>query len=92
MDTDIDDKTVAARLKLPMSLAKVLVLLLDKNVVTPQVIEEELPLVEQAKVTILRLRRRLEKHGIQIQSQRGVGYWLGEDAKHNIRSIIGETT
>lgn len=71
------------RFDLPPSLAKILVLLTENEVVTSRMIELDHKLTKDAKVAIHRLRRRLDS-AVEIQSRRDVGYWLDADAKKKV--------
>lgn len=64
------------RFEISRSLAKILVLLAENDLVTAKMIETDHSITKDAKVAIHRLRRRMEKTGFDIRSQRGFGYWL----------------
>jgi len=73
--------TFQMRYDLPITLAKVLVLLADNIVVTAAMIEDEHGLTKNAKVVMHRLRRCLDGTGIEIKSRRDIGYWLTSEGK-----------
>lgn len=74
------------RFDLPPSLAKILVLLTQNEVVTSRMIELDHKLTKDAKVAIHRLRRRLDST-VEIQSKRDVGYWLDPEAKKTVIAV-----
>lgn len=69
------------RYDLPLSLAKILILLVENQVVTTRMIEADHAITKDAKVAIHRLRRRLVTTPIEIKHRRDVGYWLEQDAR-----------
>lgn len=76
---------------LPPSLAKILLMLAQNQVVTARMIEIEHRLTKDAKVAMHRLRRRLEGSPVEIKSRRDVGYWLEADARAVIRESMKPT-
>lgn len=66
---------------LPPSLAKILLMLAQNQVVTARMIEIDTRLTKDAKVAMHRLRRRLEGSPVEIRSRRDVGYWLESDSR-----------
>lgn len=75
---------------LSFAMAKLLLLLIDNKVVTSRMVEKEHKLTTDVRITIHRLRRRLDGTGIVIQSQRDVGYWLDTAARTTIAKAMGE--
>lgn len=73
---------------LPPSLAKILVLLVENQVVTARMIELDQRLTKDAKVAIHRLRRRLEASEVDIKSRRDVGYWLEAPSREIVRGVM----
>lgn len=72
-------------LGLSPTLAKVLQLLLSSKIVTYHMIEQEHNITNDSKVSVFRLRRYLGLPSeYDIQSARGVGYWLDQKSKDHI--------
>lgn len=67
--------------------AHILVYLYEEKYVTCRGIENERKITKDAKVAIHRLRRRLEGTGIEIRSQREVGYWLDPSSKEKLKEL-----
>lgn len=86
------------RYKLTHCMAQALYLLLSNKVVTPKMLEFDIissigaktPLTTDSKVLMHRIRRRLQETGIDIQSQRGLGYWLEQVSRERVLRDIGE--
>lgn len=76
------------RYDLPLSLAKILILLVENQVVTTRMIELDHAVTKDAKVAIHRLRRRLGATPIEIKHRRDVGYWLEDDARKLAHSAM----
>lgn len=76
---------------LPPSLAKILVLLSDNEVVTARMIELDERLTKDAKVAIHRLRRRLETSPVTIHSRRDVGYWIDDTAREALHGVMKDS-
>ncbi len=77
LENDVTElMSLQMRYDLPLTLAKILVLLARNQVVTVQMIEQEHRITKDAKVAIHRLRRRLDGAGVEIKSRRDFGYWL----------------
>lgn len=74
--------------RLSPSLAKLMGLLLALPKVTTEMVEHRLEIVTDAKVAIHRLRAKLKKHGITIESQYGVGYWISPEHKELARKNV----
>lgn len=82
---------LAVTFRLTPVLNNLLGLLLALPIVTPEMIRQRLEIAPDAKVAIHRLRKHLEPWAIEIGSRRNVGYWLEEDAKARIKSLIKGT-
>lgn len=67
--------------KLTQCMAKALYLLLTNKVVTPKMLEVDTPITTDSKVLVHRIRRRMAEVPVNIQSQRGVGYWLDQASR-----------
>ena len=74
--------------ELSQLLAGVLHLLLTEEVVSVSMIEKQEDLTEDAAVAVHRLRRRLLGTGIEVKSQRGLGYWLDDADKKAVRAKL----
>lgn len=72
------------RFDLPPSLARIVMLLVENEVVTPRMIEVDHKITKDAKVAMHRLRRRLDTVA-EIKSRRDVGYWLEPEARFVLR-------
>lgn len=81
-------RAIQIRYRLPPQQAALLHLLLDKVVVSTTMIEEETQLTTDAAVAMYRLRNRMDEHGIEIMSQRSVGYWIDDADKLKIKEAI----
>jgi hypothetical protein len=76
---------------LPPSLAKILVLLVNNEVVTARMIELDERLTKDAKVAVHRLRRRLEASPFTVNSRRDVGYWIDDAAREILRGVMKDS-
>jgi hypothetical protein len=79
------------RYDLPLSLAKILLLLVENQVVTTRMIELDHAITKDAKVAIHRLRRRLAATPIEIKHRRDVGYWLEKEARELAHTAMQPT-
>lgn len=76
------------RYDLPPSLAKILIMLVENQVVTARMIELDHRLTKDAKVAMHRLRRRLTASDVEIRSRRDVGYWLETPSREIVREAM----
>lgn len=76
------------RYDLPPSLAKILIMLVENQVVTARMIELDHRLTKDAKVAMHRLRRRLTASDVEIRSRRDVGYWLETPSREIVRGAM----
>lgn len=76
------------RFDLPLTLAKILALLMRNQVVTVPMIEQEHRITKDAKVAIHRLRRRLGNTEVEIKSRRDFGYWLEKADRERVVDMI----
>lgn len=76
------------RYDLPPSLAKILLLLVENQVVTARMVELDHKLTKDAKVAVHRLRRRLEDTAVEIKSRRDVGYWIEAASRDIVRKAM----
>lgn len=72
---DFEAADLAFVFSLPPLLEQVFRMLMAQPRVPSEVIAERLN-VTTPKTAILRLRRALQKHGIEVQSKRHLGYWI----------------
>jgi hypothetical protein len=72
---------------LPLTLAKVLWLLLNNTVVSLKVIEEDEKIATNGKVAICRLRRKLAAIDVEITNQRKLGYRISDSDKARIKEL-----
>lgn len=87
-----DNRDLMLTFRLPPRLGNILGLLLSTSVVTQLMIEQRMGLATCAKVAIHRLRKHLKPYGIDVPSQRGLGYWLEKADKAKIAAMVRETT
>lgn len=79
-------KVLQVRFGLSSTQAQMLLMLAENHVVTAGMIEAHKGLTTQARVAMLRLRKKMTD--IVVQSRRGVGYWLNpEDQKRVLDEI-----
>lgn len=76
--------TLQLRYALSPALARILELLALNQAVTAQMICEGQENVRTAKIAVHRLRSRLEKYNITVQSRRGLGYWLSHEDRERV--------
>ena len=81
-------KTLQMRYDLPTSLAKILILLVENSVVTPEMIEHEHQITKDAKVAIHRLRRRIAPFAVEVKSRRDIGYWIEASGRETVRKAM----
>lgn len=70
--------------KVTPAMAHALLLLLNNKIVTPKMVEVDDPITTDSKVLVHRIRRRLAGTGIEVRSQRNLGYWLDQASKEII--------
>ena len=89
----LGDDHLGVIFKLPISLTKLLGLLMAVPNVTPEMIQLRLQIATDAKVAVHRLRLAMAKsphfkdENI-IQSRRGLGYWLDAPIKDRIKAMV----
>lgn len=81
------DQSLLAVFKLPPQRMKLMAMLLDLPLVTPEIIAQRLGIVE-VRVAMNRLRKDLEKFSLEIQSRRKLGYWFTAETKAKIKSLV----
>lgn len=71
--------------------AELLVLLVISEVVTAEEVEAQklVSKVSAAKMALFRLRAKLKPHGVTIESQRDVGYWLTDAGRASVQKVLG---
>jgi hypothetical protein len=82
------DSLFAATFKLPPQQCYLLRLLMQHPVVTSGMIEHKLGIEYGGRMPLYRLRRRVFKYGIVIQSQYGGNYWLEPETKQRVKEIV----
>lgn len=87
-------KALQKKFGLSATHAKILLLLVEKPEVTSGDIELDYGLTSCARVAICRMRQRLSDAGVNIKSQRDVGYWLEPDDRSKLVDLMqgGQTT
>lgn len=73
IDTDID---LAFAFSLPPLMEKVFRLLLQYPRMTTEQLAARLPSGSEPKCSMFRMRKFLLKHGVELKSQRYIGYWI----------------
>lgn len=88
-DQRITDTAIANTFRLTKRNIKLLTLLYKLPLANADTISQRIG-VGDVKVAVFRLRRKLEEQGyeIDIQSRRNVGYWMTDESRLLIRSII----
>jgi hypothetical protein len=86
-------KTIEASFRLSQALSKLLGLLMAMPCVSSDTITGRLKVATDSKVAIWRLRQELKPWDIEVQSKRGVGWWLDDATKERVKKVIaGEIT
>jgi len=76
--------------RLTPSQSKLLGLLLVLPHVTPDMVRQRLEIATDPKVAFHRLRQHLLPWDIFIKSRRNVGYWLEDDMKVRVKTLLVE--
>ena len=84
-----DMTRLQVRLGLSPAAAKILALLVNHEVVTAEMLEDELKVTKVAKVAVHRLRQRLAGSPIEVKSRRDLGYWMDPATRESIKSWLG---
>ena len=82
---------LAVTFRLTPVLNNLMGLLLTLPTVTPEMIRQRLEIAADAKVAIHRLRKHIEPWGIKIRSRRNLGYWLEDEDKAKIKTLLANT-
>ena len=86
-----NDLRVMCAYRLPRQLADLLGLLLATPLVTLEGMQRHGGFGQQPRKTISRLRDAVKPFGIEVMSQRNVGYWLTPEGKARIRETVEAT-
>lgn len=73
--------------KIPQSMAKLLLLLLNNKSLTTQEISQVHKISTDGRTAAHRLRRYLKDYNIEIKSRREIGYWLEPETKDMIKKL-----
>jgi len=84
------DQRLLATFKLPPQRMKLMSLLIDLPIVTPEVIAQRLGIDIEVRVAMNRLRKDLATFGIEVQSRRKLGYWFTDETKARIKLMTEE--
>jgi hypothetical protein len=84
----VDQLRLARTYHLPPKLCGMLLLLLERETVTADMIEHDHQFATCAKVGIWRLRRRLKPNKVEIKAMTNVGYWLEQKTKDQIIEAV----
>lgn len=82
---------LAFALSLPPILEKALRLLLKHTRVTTEQLKTRLPRGSEPKCCMFRLRKVLQKRGVELKSQRYLGYWIEPEDKKKLLEAAVET-
>ena len=82
------NESLSNTFKLTPALNNMLGLLLSLPTVKSEVIHQRLGIASDAKVAMHRLRKELEAFGIEVHSKRLLGYWLDDETKARIKTMI----
>lgn len=88
IDTDVD---FAFAFSLPPRLDKAFRLLLQHQRITTEQLKARLPHGSEPKCSMFRLRKFLMRHGIELRSQRYIGYWIDPADKKKLIEIAKVT-
>lgn len=87
-----DLRVYAIALKLPRQFARMLHALCTQRAVAPAQLIEIFGSAGNAKAIMCKLRAKLAPHGVEIDSMRGVGYWIRTPSKQRLAGLLGEYT
>jgi hypothetical protein len=82
---DIDDF-----FKLSKAKTHIIALLMSCKSIDKTMVEETLDIVTDLKVAICTLRKELQPWGIEIHSKRNRGYWIDDETKARINTMIAD--
>jgi len=83
-----NERSIEYLFNLPPTLANLFGLLLAKEFVSKQLAKDMMNLVADANVAIWRLRERLLPMGITVNTRRGVGWYLDDETKQRVRTLM----
>lgn len=83
-----NDSRLAMTFGLSRRLGNLLGLLMQMPAVDAKTIEEHIGIVTDAKIAVLRLRRRMVCFGVDIKGRRGFGYWVTDEDKARVRELV----
>jgi len=89
---NLGDEDIRITFLLPPQLGDILGVLLAKPVVTTETLQRKLGIVAEAKVSMYRLRKKMDQFNIKIYSQSHVGYWIEPADKVRIRQMVADRT
>lgn len=72
------------RYSLSPTMAQLLEMLALNQAVTAHAMREQLGDTTAVKVHVHRMRKRLEKFGIMVNSQYGIGYWMSKEDRERV--------
>jgi hypothetical protein len=84
-------KDIQFTFSLPPTLARLLVIMLEGNIITPEEICDKYKIATEGRMAIHRLRSYLKGYNIQIMSKRNLGYWLDLDTQKKILELAANT-
>jgi hypothetical protein len=80
--SELELLNVQKHYRIPPKLAELLLLLASHDVVTTQMIHDQV--TPDSKASVHRLRQRVGEAGIEIHSLYATGYWLDPDARRAV--------
>jgi hypothetical protein len=86
-----NDNSFAHTFQLSPVLNNLFGLLMSLKNVPPTTIRQRLEIASDPKVAVHRLRQRLKPYGIAVSGRRNLGYWLSDDMKTRVTSMVTPT-
>lgn len=83
-----EDRRIERLFGLSPNLSNFLGLLVTKEFVSKDLVQYEMNVVADAHVSVWRLRKSLEPHGVKIRTMRGLGWYLDEETKQRVTKAI----
>jgi hypothetical protein len=77
--------------KLSNAKSNIIAMLMSCKTIDKTMVEDTLSIVTDLKVAICTLRKQLEPWGIKIHSKRGYGYWIDDEDKTRIKTMLADT-
>lgn len=81
---EFDTAELAFVFSLPPMLAKLLKHLLEKRLTSSDAAAKAMGVSSEPKTAVFRLRKVLQRYGVDIKSRRHLGYWIEADEKQRL--------